>query len=131
MGTPGLPFTSTDHSPDKKYVMTDSTVNQYPPHPHPRKRYKNGGGGIGQSPVKRPQTEGGKYVNNGKCHCREEIKRNLWEDDLDELDQPKKCKMGINCLLDGCICEERKSQRTKQKAGGRSGRYKKSSWVVN
>ena len=44
MGTPGLPFTSTDHSPDKKYVMTDSTVNQYPPHPHPRKRYKNGGG---------------------------------------------------------------------------------------
>ena len=30
MGTAGLPFTSTDHSPDKKYVMTDSTVNQYP-----------------------------------------------------------------------------------------------------
>ena len=83
--------------------------------------------------MKRPQTDGGKYENNGKCHCREEIKRNLWdipwqlyaecEDDLDELDQPKKCKMGI--LLDGCICEERKSQRTKQKAGGGSRRVQK------
>ena len=59
--------------------------------------------------MKRPQTDGGKYENNGKCHCREEIKRNLWdipwqlnaecEDDLDKLDQPKKMQDGYQLFI--------------------------------
>ena len=58
------------------------------------------------------QHKSGKDVYNGKWWRREGIKRNLQdipcqsyeecENDRDELDQSKRCRRGIYCLLEGC-----------------------------
>jgi len=77
---------------------------------------KRQGTGI-QVETKRRHREGIKRSRRSM----QEVAYEELEDDLDELDEPKRCRWNINCIFTPCNCKEKTQQMRRQETGAGQG----------